>query len=155
MIAHGFNRGWREEGTRVPRGRHKISGWRRGCAVPKALGHLFSGFPPLKRWAFLFRPARRDSCAGDSSFHATSMDILILPQSAATIVRWLGGEGRIECGSFPTLSAKAAGKSLPPAKPRSAHPHDPPTLWDRAGRTKWRIPAPRARKMIAHRFNGG
>ena len=31
------------------------------CAVPEALGSLTDAFPPLKRWAFLFRPAGRDS----------------------------------------------------------------------------------------------
>ncbi len=52
--------GKQELETRVPRGRHKILSWLCGYVVPGALGRWNDVFPPLKRWAFLFRPARRD-----------------------------------------------------------------------------------------------
>jgi hypothetical protein len=44
----------------------------RRCVVPGALGLLTQVFPPLKRWAFLSRPAWRDSRVSDSSLNATS-----------------------------------------------------------------------------------
>jgi len=59
--AHRFNGGDTINLNRVPRGRHRILSWHHCCAVPEALGSLNDAFPPLKRWAFLFRPAGRDS----------------------------------------------------------------------------------------------
>ena len=39
------------------------------CAVPEALRSVAYAFPPLKRWAFLFRPAERDWRSGKAPSH--------------------------------------------------------------------------------------
>jgi hypothetical protein len=58
--------------------------------VPEALGSLLAAYPPLKRWAFLFRPAKRD-CFSVLPMAAPSA--VVMPMSNARLASNL-----VHCG---------------------------------------------------------
>jgi hypothetical protein len=98
MIAHGFNGSparagvvrvgvvepwvaWERESS--PPGTTQGFSPGRRCVVPGALGLFTQAFPTMKRWAFLSRPAWRDSRVSDSSLSATSNGVrgeILLPR---------------------------------------------------------------------------